>query len=273
MCCGNAGDHIEALIGVADLAAAEHNLERLERQSLAVNRAWGLAVAGRCRALLFSARGDVPGAVAAIDDALEHHQRVPMPFEFGRTLLVAGTTRRRAKRHHDARRALTAAQSIFDRLGAPLWSAKTTTELARIGGRRPAPKGLTDTEHQVAQLVIAGRSNPEVAAELFMSRRTVEDHLSKIYRKVGVRSLDRTCTPDRITPAAVTATAQPAEIATFALIAGHPRRVAQRPNRASQRGVAARPLRRITSRYQWALSRGVRCSDAKSTWTRPKRLA
>jgi DNA-binding CsgD family transcriptional regulator len=183
-----AGDHIEALIGIADLEAAEQNLDRLERQSLAIDRAWGLAVAARCRGLLLNARGDVTGAVAAIDDALEHHQRVPMPFEHGRTLLVAGRTRRRAKRHHDARRALTAAQSIFDRLGAPLWAAKTTAELARIGGRSPAPQGLTSTEEQVVQLVIAGRSNPEVATELFMSRRTVEDHLSKIYRKLGVRS-------------------------------------------------------------------------------------
>ena len=68
-----------------------------------------------------------------------HHQRVPMPFEHGRTLLVAGSTRRQARRHHDARDALTAAQSIFERLGAPLWAAKATAELTRIGGRRPTP--------------------------------------------------------------------------------------------------------------------------------------
>ena len=183
-----AGDHIEALIGVADLDAAEQNLEQLERQSLAIDRAWGLAVAGRCRGLLLGARGDLTGAIAAIDEALVHHQRVPMPFEHGRTLLVAGSTRRQARRHHDARDALTAAQSIFERLGAPLWAAKATAELTRIGGRRPTPLGLTGTEQQVVQLVIAGRSNPEVAAELFMSRRTVEDHLSKTYRKLGVRS-------------------------------------------------------------------------------------
>jgi DNA-binding CsgD family transcriptional regulator len=183
-----AGDHIEALIGVADLHGAEQQLERLERQSLAVDRAWGLAVGARCRGLLLSAHGDLTGALAVIDGALEHHQRVPMPFEHGRTLLVAGMTRRRAKRHRDARRSLIAAQSIFSRLGASLWAAKATEELARIGGRKPAPRGLTGTEQQVVQLVIAGRSNPEVAAELFMSRRTVEDHLSKIYRKLGVRS-------------------------------------------------------------------------------------
>jgi DNA-binding CsgD family transcriptional regulator len=183
-----AGDHIEALIGVADLHTAAENLERLERQSQAVDRAWGLAVAARCRGLLLSASGDLTGATAVIDEALDHHRRVPMPFEHGRTLLVAGRTRRRARRHHDAQAALTAAQSIFDRLGAPLWAATATAELARIGGRRPAPRGLTGTEQQVVQLVIAGRSNPEVAAELFMSRRTVEDHLSKIYRKLGVRS-------------------------------------------------------------------------------------
>ena len=80
------------LTEIADLVAAEDHLERLEHQSVAADRAWGLAVAGRCRGLLLSARGDLTGAVGVIDDALEHHRRVPMPFEHGRTLLVNSPT-------------------------------------------------------------------------------------------------------------------------------------------------------------------------------------
>jgi DNA-binding NarL/FixJ family response regulator len=95
---------------------------------------------------------------------------------------------RRAKRRRDAREALEKAREIFSRLGARLWIEKAETELERVGGRRDSGSGLTPTELQVAELVAAGRSNKEVAAQLFMSVRTVEANLSKIYRKLGVES-------------------------------------------------------------------------------------
>jgi DNA-binding CsgD family transcriptional regulator len=183
-----AGDHIEALIGVGDLDAAEAAVERLDREAGTAAGLWPIAVATRCRGMLISARGDPDGALAVLDESLEHHAGVPMPIELARTTLVAGMVGRRARRGSDARRRLSDARSGFERLGAPLWIAKADSELARIGGRAPAPRGLTVSERRIVDLVAAGRSNPEVAAELFMSRRTVEDHLSKIYRKLGVRS-------------------------------------------------------------------------------------
>ena len=68
------------------------------------------------------------------------------------------------------------------------WAGKARAELARIAGRRPSPNGLTETEHRVAELAAAGRSNKEIAAELFMGLSTVEAHLSRVYRKLGIRS-------------------------------------------------------------------------------------
>jgi DNA-binding NarL/FixJ family response regulator len=76
---------------------------------------------------------------------------------------------------------------MFERLGAPLWAARTADELARISGRRPATDHLTATEHEVAVLAAHGRSNKEIAAELHMGVSTVEAHLSAAYRKTGVR--------------------------------------------------------------------------------------
>jgi DNA-binding CsgD family transcriptional regulator/tetratricopeptide (TPR) repeat protein len=183
-----AGDHIEALIGVGDLDAAEAAVERLDREAGTAAGLWPIAVATRCRGMLISARGDPDGALAVLDESLEHHAGVPMPFELARTTLVAGMVGRRARRGSEARRRLSDARSSFERMGAALWIAKVDSELARIGGRAPAPRELTVSERRIVDLVAAGRSNPEVAAELFMSRRTVEDHLSKIYRKLGVRS-------------------------------------------------------------------------------------
>jgi DNA-binding CsgD family transcriptional regulator len=111
-----------------------------------------------------------------------------MPFELGRTMLVLGTIRRRAKQKRPAREALEEALGNFERLGAPLWANKARAELARIGGRRAAGGRLTEAEARVAKLAAAGRTNREIANALFMSVRTVEGHLSRAYAKLGVRS-------------------------------------------------------------------------------------
>jgi DNA-binding NarL/FixJ family response regulator len=76
---------------------------------------------------------------------------------------------------------------VFEELGVPLWAEAARAEIARIGGRT-AGDGLTPSEHRVASLVANGRSNREVAAELFVTVRTVETALTRIYRKLGVRS-------------------------------------------------------------------------------------
>jgi DNA-binding CsgD family transcriptional regulator len=138
--------------------------------------------------LLLAARTDFDGALASVEDALAEHARVPIPFERGRTLRVLGAVQRRAKRKRAAREALEEALAVFERLGAQLFAEQARLELGRIGGRGPATDQLTPTERRVAGLVAEGRSTREVAAALFVSPKTVEGHLGRIYRKLGIHS-------------------------------------------------------------------------------------
>jgi DNA-binding CsgD family transcriptional regulator len=181
-------DQIEALIALGRLEEAEALLDTLERQATAVDRASALAAAARCRGFLAAARGDLEGALVALDDALVEHARVSMPFEEARTLLALGATRRRARMKRPAREALERALATFEELGASLWAEKARAELARIGGRPPASGELTETESRIAALAAEGRSNKEIATALYVTPKTVGTQLSRIYRKVGVRS-------------------------------------------------------------------------------------
>jgi DNA-binding CsgD family transcriptional regulator len=137
---------------------------------------------------VLAARGELEGASAAADQAVRLHEHLPLPFERGRALLVRGAIERRAKRKREARETLTEALEVFDGLGAALWADKAREELARIGGRAPSSLDLTPTEGKVAALVAAGSTNREVADALFVSVNTVEAHLKRIYRKLGIRS-------------------------------------------------------------------------------------
>jgi DNA-binding CsgD family transcriptional regulator len=182
------GDHLEVLIELGETKQASEVLDWLEERGRALDRPWALAVAARYRGLMAAADGDFKTAFASLDQALKEHERLPMPFELGRTMLVLGTIRRRAKQKRPAREALEEALAIFERLGAPLWADKARAEVARIGGRRSAAGQLTEAEARVAKLAAAGRTNREIADTLFMSVRTVEGHLSRSYAKLGVRS-------------------------------------------------------------------------------------
>jgi DNA-binding CsgD family transcriptional regulator len=101
---------------------------------------------------------------------------------------MLGGTQRRARQKQAARMTLGRALGIFERLGACLWAEKTRAELRRLGGRPSRRTALTAAERSIADLVAAGRSNADVAHELFISPKTVEWNLSKIYRKLHVRS-------------------------------------------------------------------------------------
>ena len=183
-------DDVEALISLGRLEEAGALLAEFEGRARKLDRASALAAAARCRALLAAADGDLDGALAACDEALAQHERVAMPFERARSLLASGSIARRAKQKRVARDSFEQALAIFETLGAALWAEKTRGEIARIGGRaRAARTGtLTATELRVASLVAEGRTNREVANELFVSVHTVEANLSKIYVKLGVRS-------------------------------------------------------------------------------------
>jgi DNA-binding NarL/FixJ family response regulator len=181
-------DEVEALVALGEVERAAAILDAFQARAAALQRTWSLATAARCRGLVESARGTASVAIGALEAALHYHQGVGEPFELARTLLVAGQLYRRNRQKRASKQALEHALEIFERLGTPLWAAKARAELARVGIRPSAPLGLTPTEEQVAQLVADGKTNNEVASELFLSRRTVEDNLSRIYRKLGVRS-------------------------------------------------------------------------------------
>jgi DNA-binding CsgD family transcriptional regulator len=178
---------IEALIGTGEPAEAARLQAQLEEAGREFDSPWALATAARCRGLLAAAYGDLEAALSHLEQALVEHERLPNPLERGRTLLALGTVRRRRKERGAAREALDAALSIFDQLPAPLWADRALAERARIGGRVAAGE-LTETERRIAELVAQGRSNKEVAARLFITPRTVEGHLTRIYAKLGVRS-------------------------------------------------------------------------------------
>jgi len=183
------GDAIETLLALGEHDAATALLAELDEQARATGGVWALTIASRCRALLSAAAGDTDAAYAAVDRAVELHEHLQEPFERGRTLLVRGTLQRRNRKKRPARESLTQALAVFDELGATLWSERARAELRRIGGRAPAtPGALTPTEERVAALVTAGRTYREVADVLFISPKTVQWNLSKIYRKLGVRS-------------------------------------------------------------------------------------
>jgi DNA-binding CsgD family transcriptional regulator len=179
---------IEAMIAVGDLDEAGVWLERYELLAKRSTSAWALATAARSRGLLCEAGGDLDGARAALDRALTEHGRMRCPFERGRTLVALGSVRRRAREKRAAREALEEACRAFDDLGAALWAGRARDELARISGRRPASSDLTATEARLAALAAEGLANKEIAAALHMSVHTVEAHLTRIYRKLGIRS-------------------------------------------------------------------------------------
>jgi DNA-binding NarL/FixJ family response regulator len=174
-------------VALGELEQARAALEAYEESARQAGSAWALAGAERCRGLVLAAEGDRDAAFAAFERSLEA-TAVQFRFERGRTLLCLGVVRRQAQERKAAREALEQALSIFEELGARLWAEKARAELARISGRRSSDDELTETELRVAELAAQGRSNKEIAAELFMGLSTVEAHLSRVYRKLGIRS-------------------------------------------------------------------------------------
>jgi DNA-binding NarL/FixJ family response regulator len=147
-----------------------------------------IAAAARSHALVLGQSGDLAGARASIETALAAHASVGEPFELGRTYLAQGSIERRAKRKAEARAALRRAEALFAELGARLWLERTQRDLARTGLTRSLDRELTPTELHVAELAATGAQNKEIAGALFMSVKTVEANLSRIYAKLGIRS-------------------------------------------------------------------------------------
>ncbi|GAQ50967.1 AAA family ATPase [Streptomyces acidiscabies] len=148
-----------------------------------------LAALERAEGLHAAGLGDAKEGVVRLRTAVERLRRLPLPVDLVRTLIALGTVERRARHRSAARAVLGEALETAERIGAAALAVRAGAELARLdAGERGEGPGLTPTEARIAELVGGGATNREVAAKLFISVKTVEGALSRVYRKVGVRS-------------------------------------------------------------------------------------
>ncbi|MDP9867571.1 MULTISPECIES: helix-turn-helix transcriptional regulator [Streptosporangium] len=181
-------DRVEAAVACGDHDAARAMVSHLEQWSVNAETPASRALLARCRALL----EDGGEALSLYEEALRlHDEGGPAPFEQARTSLLYGERLRRVHRSGDARQPLRSALETFQRLGAEPWAERAHSELRAAGETvsRPGPaalSALTPQELRIARLVAEGASNRDVAAKLFLSPRTVEYHLYKVYPKLGV---------------------------------------------------------------------------------------
>lgn len=187
------GDQIEAAVAVGAVSRADELLADLGNRTSRPDDSWVRVVQARGRAQVLMARGELAGAAAAIDEANLAHSSLHMPFERARTHLVHGQVLRRLRRRRLADQALHQAEALFSDLGAALWAAQAAAERLRLGYHRSGLGELTPTEAQVAKLIADQYSNNEIAAALVISRRTVENHLTRIYRKLSVNGRAELC--------------------------------------------------------------------------------
>jgi DNA-binding NarL/FixJ family response regulator len=167
------GDAAEAVLGVG-----------------MVDEAAALAVghdAPRAQGLILAARDDLDAAARALEEACADQERQGMSVEQARSLLALGRVRRRQRRRAAAREAIDAAFECFHTAGAPRWAEQAEAERAELE-LAPVAEGLTPTQERVARLAASGLTNREVADSLVVSAKTVEAHLARAYRKLGIRS-------------------------------------------------------------------------------------
>ena len=173
--------------GLPEVAAAA--LPRLEERTRAAGTDWALGVLARSRALL----SDGADADGLYREAIERLGRTRIRAELARAHLLYGEWLRREGRRVDAREQLRSAHEMFARMGAEAFAERARRELTATGEtvRRLTVEtrdALTPQEAQVARLAQQGQTNQEIGAELFISARTVEYHLHKVFAKLGIRS-------------------------------------------------------------------------------------
>jgi DNA-binding CsgD family transcriptional regulator len=180
---------VEAASRTGRAEAALPALERLEAATAASGAPWGLAIAARSRGLL--SVGDA--AESRYRDAIDRLSPTALRLDLARTRLVYGEWLRRVRRNVDAREQLRIAHGLFSDFGMEAFAERARVELRATGEHArvrsvETSNQLTPQEAQIARLVAEGATNNEVAAQLFITPRTVEYHLHKIFRKVGVKS-------------------------------------------------------------------------------------
>jgi DNA-binding CsgD family transcriptional regulator len=181
------GDAIEAAVAAGDVDRADALAGPFEEAARRSRIPWSVAVSARCRGVVLAARDRPQEAADVLAQALVEHERCPVPFELGRTLLAHGRSLRRLKQKRSARVSLERAAAVFADLGADVWAAKARDELRRTAARS-APVDLSATELRIARLAADGLTNESIAAEVLVAKKTVEANLSRAYRKLGIRS-------------------------------------------------------------------------------------
>jgi DNA-binding CsgD family transcriptional regulator len=180
---------IEAAARDGSPEVAAEALRELEERTVAAGGDWALGSLARSGALVASG----PAAEALYLEALERLGRTRIVVHLARAHLIYGEWLRRENRRRDARTQLRRAHDMFQEMGAQAFAERSRRELVATGETaRPrtaaASAELTPQEAQIARLAVEGHSNPEIGSELFISPRTVEYHLSKVYTKLGVGS-------------------------------------------------------------------------------------
>lgn len=175
------------LVEADQVRAATALTAQLDRRRVQLG-SWGDAAISLCRGLLAHATGDAATAQALLESASRGFEALGAPWEHGLALLSLGSALRRAGRRRDAATVLEQAARIFAALRAEPALRRAEEELRRARPRPRSSDRLTAAEGRVAALVAEGRTNREVAAQLFTTVATVEAHLTRIYGKAGVRS-------------------------------------------------------------------------------------
>ena len=180
---------IEAASRTGQTQLAAGALGRLAEATGVAQTDWGQGIYARSRALL----SDGEDAETSYREAIDRLSRTPLRPELARAHLLYGEWLRRAGRRTDARVQLHTAHGMFDEIGMEAFAERAGRELLASGETvrkrtAEAHDQLTPQETQIAHLARAGMSNPEIAAQLFLSVRTVEWHLRKVFTKLGIRS-------------------------------------------------------------------------------------
>jgi ATP/maltotriose-dependent transcriptional regulator MalT len=184
-----APDLVEAT-ELGELDEARTVTDRLRELAEQQEHPWGLATRRHCEGVvrLSSSRYDKGGA-GELEGSAADYGRLGLRFDRARSLLVLGRAQRRHRKWRAARESLEQAATAFDEIESPGWAEQARSDLARVPGRQPTPRGeLTESERRVVELAAGGLSNKEIARALFVTVNTVEVHLSHAYAKLGVRS-------------------------------------------------------------------------------------
>ncbi|MFI6981119.1 AAA family ATPase [Embleya sp. NPDC050154] len=191
-------DLAEALVAVGDHDQARAIVAEVRDTAGRLGRSGVLASLARAHALVRGESGDLAGAATSLRESAARHLELGLPIEHGRDLLALGSVELRRRHPAAALASWRAAESTFDKTAARPWLEQTRVELARLtsvddpesadGPLRTPSRALTAAEHRVAELVGDGATNREIAGRLFLSAKTVESTLTRVYRKLGIRS-------------------------------------------------------------------------------------